>query len=62
MFAALPFDIEGRLFGIVLDLALDTRAAPLPTRAVPWKRFMAALKARGLAEPQVGNEAVTSRP
>jgi hypothetical protein len=32
----------------LLDLALDKRAAPLPTQAVPWKRFVTALTERQL--------------
>lgn len=32
----------------VLDLALDTRSVPLPTRPVPWQRFAVALNERGL--------------
>ena len=35
----------------VLDLALDTRVAPVPTRAVPWARFTAELALLGLAAP-----------
>lgn len=32
----------------VLDLALDLRFAPVPTRAVPWRRFAAELALLGL--------------
>ncbi len=32
----------------LLDLALDTRSADIPTRSVPWKRFEIALKERNL--------------
>ena len=32
----------------VLDLALATRAAPLPTKKVPWGRFEDVLKHMGL--------------
>jgi hypothetical protein len=32
----------------LLDLALDQRTAPLPTRTVPWSRFAVALTERGL--------------
>lgn len=32
----------------VLDLALDRRTAPIPTKPVPWGRFEAVLKAMSL--------------
>jgi hypothetical protein len=32
----------------VLDLALDKRSAPLPTKAIPWGRFEAVLKEMNL--------------
>jgi hypothetical protein len=35
----------------VLDLALDARSAPLPTRRIPWQRFAVVLKERGMDYP-----------
>jgi hypothetical protein len=32
----------------VLDLALDKRTAPIPTKPVPWGRFNTVLKAMNL--------------
>jgi hypothetical protein len=32
----------------VLDLALDRRTSPIPTKPVPWGRFEEVLKGMGL--------------